>query len=157
MPKPSSAEPPATAIRPAAAADLDAVAAIESEQFSNPWRRDYYAAELGNSRCHFFVALPRPGGPVIGYLLFWRLGDELELHKIAVAAAWQRRGHAGRMMEFLISAGRGWGCGRVVLEVRAANLAAIRLYERHGFRLCGRRVDYYDRPREDALVFAFRF
>jgi ribosomal-protein-alanine N-acetyltransferase len=150
------------AVRPATIADLDAVATIENEGFANPWTREYYAAELENDRCHFFVAVApaaagAPAGPVVGYLLFWRLATELELHKIAVAAAWQRQGHAARLMEFFIGMGRGQGCERALLEVRAGNAAAIGLYERYGFRCLGRRQDYYERPREDALVFELRF
>jgi ribosomal-protein-alanine N-acetyltransferase len=144
------------AIRPATAADLDAVAAIEREGFANPWTREYYAAELENDRSHSFVAVA-PVGAIVGYLLFWRLGSELELHKIAVAPAQQRQGHGARLMEFFIGLGRGLGCERAVLEVRAGNAAAIGLYEKFGFRRVGRRKDYYERPREDALVFELRF
>lgn len=152
------------AVRPATAADLDDVARIEHEQFSNPWTREYYAAELHNARSHFFVitcaapdGLGDPAEMVVGYLLFWRLGDELELHKIAVAAAWQRLGHATRLMEAFVSAGRCWECERAVLEVRASNQAAIRLYEKFGFQAVGRRRDYYHHPGEDAQIFALRF
>ncbi len=162
---------PGATVRPATVSDLDAVAHIEREQFSNPWTREYYAAELSNDRCHFFVAVTpeqspaqapigskeAPVIPIAGYLLFWRLESELELHKIAVAAVCQRQGLGARLMEFFIRSGRGLGCERGVLEVRAANEAAIRLYEKFGFRLVGRRRDYYDSPREDALVFELRF
>ena len=180
MPKPAMSARPATAtrphpgavIRPASASDLEAIECIEREQFSNPWTREYYAAELRNSLCHFFVAMSPPGGrgggaalppagahagAITGYLLFWRLGSELELHKIAVAKAWQRQGHATQLMEFFIRTGRGWGCERAVLEVRASNEPAIRLYEKFGFQLAGRRKEYYTSPCEDALVFELTF
>ncbi len=158
------------AIRPATASDLEEIARIESEQFSNPWTREYYAAELLNDRCHFLVALPPPGvghapenpigphaGPIAGFLLFWRIGAELELHKIAVAAAWQRQGHASRLMDFFVRKARAWSCERAWLEVRANNLPAIRLYEKFCFRCVGRRRDYYSEPAEDALVFELVF
>jgi ribosomal-protein-alanine N-acetyltransferase len=144
-------------IRKAAAADLPTVERIEREQFSNPWSREYYAAELKNSVAHFFVVEELHGGKVAGYLLFWRLSGELELHKIAVATAWQRRGLASRLMDFFIGTGRSWGSERAVLEVRASNVPAIRLYEKHAFRLAGKRSGYYDRPVEDALVFELIF
>jgi ribosomal-protein-alanine N-acetyltransferase len=144
---------------------------IERELFSNPWSREYYAAELGNRFSNFFVAEAVPGStgedladgdgaqaaPLVGYLLFWRLGAELELHKIAVDGAWQRRGHAARLLEFFIATGRSWGSERAVLEVRESNIAAIRLYEKYAFRAAGRRSDYYTRPQEDALVYELLF
>ena len=157
MPKATSPRRGSTRIRPAAAADLPDLERIEIEQFSNPWSRDYFAAELANSFSHIAVAVdPRPG-TVVGYLLFWKLGDELELHKIAVAGAWQRQGHAARLLDHFLRAGRDWGCRRAVLEVRAANVPAIRLYEKFAFRRAGRRRDYYVKPVEDALIYEFVF
>ncbi|HEX7502565.1 MAG TPA: ribosomal protein S18-alanine N-acetyltransferase [Acidobacteriota bacterium] len=139
------------------AADLPALERIENEQFSNPWSRDYFAAELTNRFSHFFVAVDPGQDALVGFLLFWKLENELELHKIAVAGACQRRGHAAQLLDFFMRTGRSWGCQRAVLEVRAANTPAIRLYEKFAFRQVGRRRDYYDKPVEDALVYEFAF
>jgi len=43
-----------------------------------------------------------------------------------------------------------------LLEVRTANLAALRFYEHHGFEVIGRRKQYYVSPVEDALVLRAR-
>jgi len=153
MPKASCPEQTAPSIRKAAAADVAAVLRIEGEQFSNPWRLEYFEAELANSFSHIFVSEEPGSGNVTGYLLFWRLGDELELHKIAVAGAWQGQGHASRLLDFFVRTARSWGSRRAVLEVRAHNTPAIRLYEKFNFRCVGRRRDYYDRPVEDALLY----
>lgn len=157
MPKPVVPATLATWIRPAQASDLDAVEQIERERFSNPWSRDYFAAELGNRFAHFHVAAVVPAGAIVGYLLFWRLGGELELHKIAVGHEWQGRGAGKRLLEHFLEAGRSWGCQHALLEVRESNVAAIRLYEQHAFRLIGRRKGYYCGPSEDALVYEFDF
>uniref|UniRef100_UPI0028DBC5C3 GNAT family N-acetyltransferase n=1 Tax=Stomatobaculum longum TaxID=796942 RepID=UPI0028DBC5C3 len=45
------------------------------------------------------------------------------------------------------------GAEAATLEVRAGNAAAIRLYEKHGFLLAGRRKKYYENPVEDALIY----
>jgi len=157
MPKATSPNHASARIRQAAAADLPDLVRIENEQFSNPWSRDYFAAELTNRFSHIYVAIDPGLDAVVGYLLFWKLDNELELHKIAVASSCQRQGHAARLLEFFLGAGRAWGCRRAVLEVRAANTPAIRLYEQFAFRLVGRRRDYYDKPVEDALIFEFVF
>jgi ribosomal-protein-alanine N-acetyltransferase len=157
MLKPAALADPATLIRPALAADLDAVERIEREQFSNPWSRDYFAAELGNRFAHIHVAAAVPAGEIVGYLLFWRLDGELELHKIAVCRAGQRQGTGRRLLRHFLEVGRSWGCARAVLEVRESNVAAIHLYETHAFRRVGRRKNYYCRPSEDALVYEFDF
>jgi ribosomal-protein-alanine N-acetyltransferase len=162
MPKAIANASPAAQIRRALASDLSAVERIEREQFSHPWTREYFAAELANGFSHFYVATAGPergGGPgtVVAYLLFWRLGGELELHKIAVGGTWLRQGHAARLLEFFLQSGRAWGSERAVLEVRESNVAAIRLYEKYGFRQVGRRSDYYTLPVEDARVYEFDF
>ena len=44
------------------------------------------------------------------------------------------------------------GAQQAYLEVRASNHAAIALYTRLGFRVCGRRPNYYRDPEEDAVL-----
>ena len=44
------------------------------------------------------------------------------------------------------------GAVSLLLEVRESNTPARRLYEKIGFRVQGRRKDYYRAPLEDALV-----
>lgn len=145
--------PPTLRIRKAAAADLPAVLAIEREQFSHPWSAEHFAAELDNRVASFYLAESRENSLANGFLIFWRLGDDLELHKIAVAGACQRRGIGTCLLDFFIRKARSWHCRQALLEVRASNAAAIRLYEKYAFRCVGRRRDYYSSPVEDALVF----
>ena len=40
----------------------------------------------------------------------------------------------------------------LTLEVRAHNAPAIALYGKHGYRVAGRRKNYYEKPTEDALL-----
>jgi ribosomal-protein-alanine N-acetyltransferase len=51
-----------------------------------------------------------------------------------------------------IDAARGRGARRALLAVRASNLAALRLYERFGFREIGSHESYYQDPVEDARI-----
>ena len=41
---------------------------------------------------------------------------------------------------------------QITLEVRLSNIAAIKLYEKHGFRETGRRTNYYSNPNEDGII-----
>ena len=43
------------------------------------------------------------------------------------------------------------------LEVRASNREAITLYEKTGFAEEGRRKEFYNAPKEDALIMTKRF
>jgi ribosomal protein S18 acetylase RimI-like enzyme len=55
-------------------------------------------------------------------------------------------------MRNLMELARQAGCQIATLEVRPSNLAALKLYERLGFREIGRRKGYYTDTREDALL-----
>jgi ribosomal-protein-alanine N-acetyltransferase len=131
--------------------------AIECEQFSNPWSKKHFQAELSNSFSQFYVAENQENAALSGFLVFWRLDAELELHKIAVVKAYQRRGYGSCMLDFFVAAARSWHCQHALLEVRASNVAAIQLYEKFAFQRIGRRRDYYSLPTEDALVFQLKF
>ena len=45
----------------------------------------------------------------------------------------------------------------LTLEVRASNYGAIALYGAHGFRGVGRRPNYYEHPKEDAIIMTREF
>ena len=75
---------------------------------------------------------------------------------IAVAAASQRRGIAGRLFAALQQEFCAAGVTQVVLEVRASNHPALALYRRLGFTQTGRRPRYYAEPVEDALLMSCR-
>mgnify|MGYP001105239865 CR=1 FL=1 len=45
----------------------------------------------------------------------------------------------------------------LTLEVRASNAPAIALYRKHGFQEAGRRKNYYDHPKEDAIIMTKEF
>ncbi len=51
---------------------------------------------------------------------------------------------------------KGEGAEAIGLEVRAGSAGAIALYAGLGFVEVGRRVGYYERPSEDAVVMRMR-
>ena len=69
-----------------------------------------------------------------------------------VKKEYRRQGIARRMLSELMREGRDEGIGRFTLEVRASNEAAIALYRGLGFYQEGVRKNYYESPREDALI-----
>jgi ribosomal-protein-alanine N-acetyltransferase len=71
---------------------------------------------------------------------------------VAVAPAHRRRGVATALLERLFALTAADPRHGYTLEVRVSNAAAIRLYERLGFRRRGIRRGYYTDNREDALI-----
>ena len=64
------------------------------------------------------------------------------------------------MADALLAAITGFGrehLACLMLEVRASNAPAIALYEKHGFAAVGRRKNYYESPKEDAVLMTLSF
>lgn len=138
-------------IVPMTADHLDAVAALERICFSDPWSRQLLAAELDNDLSAFLVALDDEG-QVAGYAGLQVVLDEGTITDIAVRPDCRRRGVAGQLLEVFLNFARGNRLAFLTLEVRASNYDAIALYGSRGFRSAGRRKNYYEHPREDALL-----
>jgi [ribosomal protein S18]-alanine N-acetyltransferase len=89
---------------------------------------------------------------IAGFLVARRLVGEAEILNFAVRADSRRQGTGTALLQQALVWSKSIGAERVILEVRASNVAAIRFYERHGFVVAGKRVRYYAAPVEDALL-----
>jgi ribosomal-protein-alanine N-acetyltransferase len=139
------------AIAPATAADIDAVARLESVAFADPWTRQAFEAALKERHARFRVARSMDGS-LVGYLIAWFVLDEGEIANLAVVPTARRRGVARALIEAIIAEARASRIVRVFLEVRESNTAARGLYASMGFAPIGRRPRYYRKPVEDAIV-----
>ena len=83
--------------------------------------------------------------------------DEGYITNVAVFPPYRRRGVAGKLLDVFLRFARANHLAFLTLEVRPSNAAAIALYTRFGFREAGRRRNYYDLPREDALILTRTF
>ena len=132
--------------------DLDAVAALEAESFSNPWTRDMLARELRQSDVARVYVLRARGKRVAAFCACWIIFDELHINTIAVDPALRRQGLETTLLEHVMADAAREGAAGVTLEVRRSNEAAIRLYEQLGFTVEAVRPRYYTSPEEDALI-----
>ncbi len=132
-------------------ADLEAVTAIEAENPS-PWTAGQLAGERYQEHGWQFVAEVGPSGRVCGFVCGRSCGGEAELLKIAVSLEYRRQGIAAQLVAHTLRSLAEQGVSRCFLELRAANLPALALYERFGFRRVGLRKDYYASPLEDAIL-----
>ncbi len=144
-----AATPSRVDIRPATAADLAAILAVERSCYAQPWSEAQFRDELANP--HGRVDLLFIGGEPAGYHCWWLLCGELHVLNLATAPRFRRRGVAARLLAAALDEAAARGLERALLEVRAGNAAAIALYRRFGFRESGRRVRYYA-DGEDALL-----
>ena len=89
---------------------------------------------------------------VIGYAGLLVAADEGYITNVAVDPSRRRQGVAAQLLQVFDNFARGNQLAFLTLEVRPSNTAAIALYQGFGFREVGRRRNYYDLPKEDALI-----
>jgi ribosomal-protein-alanine N-acetyltransferase len=147
-------------IREVSEVDLEAIIGIQSgTPQAAQWTQADYAKLASDLMGLILVAeVDAPAiATVLGFAAFYRVSEEAELRNMAVDPSHRRQG-VGRE---LLAEGlrRLWkqGVRQVYLEVRASNLPARQLYHSAGFGLRSRRKDYYNDPREDALVLSREF
>jgi ribosomal-protein-alanine N-acetyltransferase len=147
--------------------DLPGVLTVERACFTEPWSEASYRAALLQPYTTYYVAeavvadlvpaegtrsLTAAGSRIIATCGLYNLAGEGELTNVAVLPGWRGLGISRRLLERLFEELED-EIGDYTLEVRAGNLPAIRLYESFGFTAEGRRPGFYDRPREDALIY----
>lgn len=103
-------------------------------------------------------------GKLIGFYIMQEIAGEQTLINIAIHPSYQGRGFGSVLCNDLLLRASNWQQGQltlavpIFLEVRESNQAAIRLYERYGFKLIGKRAHYYPLPasteKETALVYS---
>ena len=143
-------------IRNAVPGDLDNLAELESACFSLPWTREQLRCELPDERHEFLVAQGADGA-LLGYIAMMCVLDEGDISNVAVASEVRRSGIGRALVAQMLRRARQRQLSFVTLEVREHNESAIALYEQAGFFVVGRRRDYYERPREDALLMTITF
>lgn len=134
--------------------DLDEILEIERASFPTPWTPGLFHGEKGNPISRMLVARigQERGNRVAGYIVYWRVADEIHLHNIAVRRELRRRGIASRLLSRAIRESRPGGARLITLEVRQSNRPAKGLYEKLGLSVTGVRRAYYDDTGEDALI-----
>jgi ribosomal-protein-alanine N-acetyltransferase len=130
-------------------ADLPQVIAVERRAFPTPWSLAMFVLELSKPSGVCLAASRE--GELVGYLVCSRYDRVWHLMNVAVDPDQQRTGVATALIERLLER-VGDRDAQYTLEVRLSNDAAIRLYERFGFRGAGIRRRYYQDNGEDALI-----
>lgn len=130
--------------------DLDQVCAIEEETFSMPWSRKSFRDTISYYHTLFLVA--ELDGEIAGYCGCYQSLEEAEITNIAVRRQLRGHGIGRRLLMELMRLGKEQGAFAYTLEVRVSNQAAIHLYESLGFVSFGIRKNFYEKPREDAMI-----
>ncbi len=125
-----------------------------------PWSGPEILALLGEPAvavrlAHRQGAEPGGGLSPAGFALYRTVSGEAELLTISVLPEARRSGIGAGLLAACEDGARAAGAARLFLEGAAGNAAARALYDRAGYRECGRRKGHYQRPdgtSDDAVV-----
>jgi ribosomal-protein-alanine N-acetyltransferase len=139
---------------PVSALSVDALVSLERRCFPDAWSRDALTSLLRNPALRTWGWTDQ--GEMAAYVLLHETGEEAEILRIGVVPGHRRKGIGVHLLEHVLARAAANGVGRVFLEVRAGNAAALALYRRANFRETARRAGYYRDPAEDALLLEWR-
>lgn len=135
-------------IREMTAADIPSAREIDINSFSYPWSEQFFVDELKKDYSRYFVM--ETDGEILGYVGIWCIYETAELIRIATAPKHLRKGVGSSLMKKIFECSAECGCERMMLEVRASNIGARKLYEKYGFNEISVRKGYYNG--EDAII-----
>ena len=137
-------------VRRMAIEDLKQVCAIENATFSMPWSYQSFLDSLNKKNNIYLVA--EENNIILGYCGVWVIEKEGQINNIAVKEEYRNQGVGNQILQFLLKEGKNEEIEQFTLEVRKSNVNAISLYKKLGFLNLGIRPNFYEKPREDAVI-----
>lgn len=123
---------------------------IERDCFSRPWTAEQLKSQMRDEQHEFIAAVS--DGRVLGYVGLMYVLDEGYISNVAVHPDARRHGIGDALIDVLAAKAAELELAFLTLEVRESNAPAIALYAKHGFHPVGKRKNYYDAPKEDAVL-----
>ena len=130
------------------------IAELETQCFSCPWTAAQLRSQLKDEH-HEFIAAVDENDTVLGYVGMMYVLDEGYISNVAVAEEKRRQGIGDALLDALLAFAKEKKLSFVTLEVRESNDAAVALYTKHGFKRVGLRKNYYEKPRENAILMTY--
>ncbi len=133
---------------------IPGAAELEKLCFHEPWSAK--SLELLTNEGIGVGMICRKDGVICAYGGMLVAVDEGQITNIATHPDFRRMGYGRAVVEALIKYAKNNRLESVSLEVRESNKAAIALYTDLGFKVEGKRKDFYTKPTEAALVMVLR-
>ncbi len=129
---------------------LEQLEVLEQQCFSIPWTQDQLESQLPDGQHCFLIAIDNDS--VLGYVGMMHVLDEGYISNVAVSPNARRNGIANALIIEILRCAEELMLSFVTLEVRESNTPARNLYAKHGFQVVGLRKNYYDSPKENAIL-----
>lgn len=129
---------------------LDSLVDLEKICFTVPWSRNLFENDISNPLAYYVLAVFN--NKVIGYCGLYKVLDEADITNIAVHPDFRGSGIAQMLLDNIFEHCMLNGIIKITLEVRESNKKAINLYNKKGFKVVGKRKNYYSDNRETAIL-----
>lgn len=130
--------------------DIEAVALLENQAFSDAWTAKGIRETFEQSQT--FIVVAEENERVIGYCIVYYVLDEGEIARIAVDSSCRRQGVGSKILGYVTLQCKEKGITRLLLDVRESNMTARAFYEEQGFVVDGVRKNFYTQPSEHAVL-----
>ncbi|MDZ4993949.1 ribosomal-protein-alanine N-acetyltransferase [Clostridium perfringens] len=137
-------------IEPMNSSHVEGIFEVSKLSLPEAWNIESIEKELSNKLAKYLVALD--GNKVIGFVGMWIVFDEGDITNIAVHPDYRKQGVGNLLMDSLIALCKESNITSLTLEVRESNHPAQNLYKKHGFQEEGVRKNFYDNPKENAII-----
>lgn len=130
--------------------DCKMVSEIENACFSEPWSLKSFQDSFSYSGNYYLVAWE--DNRIVGFIGLMAVGEEADITNVAVLPSYRKKKIGSALVIRMLELAKEEEIHKIMLEVRASNEAAIRLYEKYGFQFLCKRKNYYKKPIEDANI-----
>lgn len=116
----------------------------------SPWQEEQFLSTIknpSNTNCFLFNQ-----DKLVGYILLSTVLDEADLLLIGVAKEEQRKNIGQKLLQEACLELDQKEVKKIFIEVRQSNSKAISFYQKNGFVEIAKRRNYYQNPKEDALI-----
>ena len=121
-------------VRPMKESDLNVIMYLENTCFVAPWGLKDVKYELNDNPVSNLWVIESDLTGVVGFVDYWITFDSATVCQICINPVYQRKGLGSMLIEEMIKDCRTENVRNITLEVRDHNVAAIKLYEKHGFK-----------------------
>ena len=136
-------------VEPAMLRDAQRLAQLHAASFHRGWGESEFESMI--TERNTLVHRLRLGRKIVGFAVSRIGADEAEILSIAIDADERGRGLSRNLLLTHLGHLAGRGVRRIFLEVEENNAAALRLYQRCGFAVVGRRERYYQQASGEQL------
>ena len=140
-------------IKPVKKDDLLKLIEIEKDVFDNSASIEDFINYFNEDTIKIWKVLDQI---VVGFVVFYRVKDEIEIIKICIMKSCQRKNYGSLIINKIKKLNN---IRKIFLEVSIENTQAINFYLKNGFKKIGIRKAYYrvNKQRIDALRLLFEF